>query len=465
MKTLFTLFAAAGLAGAALAVPKWTKPQQEVADIFKAWADAELAGNIDREMSLFTPSFTMWDLSTAAPIDYATVRQQTAEIFKQSKVTACVIEPDSIHIEGAAAVVHGHYTESMKDKAGVSTDVGGPWSAFLTRNKGEWRVAGLSYVSQPPPGTAPIPAAANTAAAEKQNVLDQFAALDAQDYKRYRELMPEDAVIHIVGAPEPFKREALIAFIQDYWKAFPDTAHTIREAVVEGDTVVLHVTCQGTHRGTYEGVAPTGKTIHYDGVHIVRFQQGRVHDWWIMDDSLGLMQQLGLQLTPAPATVPAQPANPADAAPEMKRLDVWYGEWNYAGEYYKTPLGDAAKFTGTMSGRPTLKGNVAEFINREKSPGETEALELCWFDPAAKKFAYVYLGNDGYSESGPFTMTTDLCTWEGTGVAGGTAFRIRGTEKVSPDQRMLTRKTELSVDGKTWLPFFDSIFTKVAAKP
>jgi hypothetical protein len=164
-----------------------------------------------------------------------------------------------------------------------------------------------------------------------------------------------------------------------------------------------------------------------------------------------------------PQSVPPAAAQAAAAAPEMKRLDVWYGEWTYAGEYHATPLGEAAKFTGTMSGHPTLNGNVAEFINREKGPaGETQALELCWFDPAAKKFAYVYLGNDGYIEQGPFTMTADLCAWEGTGVAGGTAFRIRGAEKVSSDQRMLTRKTEICLDGKTWLPFFDSKFTKVA---
>jgi Protein of unknown function (DUF1579) len=165
----------------------------------------------------------------------------------------------------------------------------------------------------------------------------------------------------------------------------------------------------------------------------------------------------------AGAALAQTPTPPPVSASEMQKLTVWYGEWTYAGEYHATPLGEAAKFTGTMSGRPTLNGNVAEFINREKSPaGETQALELCWFDPSTKKFAYVYLGNDGYIEQGPFTMTTDLCTWEGAGVAGGTAFKIRGTEKVSPDQRMLTRKTEISLDGKNWLPFFDSKFTKVA---
>lgn len=319
MKTLLTLLAAAGLfAGAALAAEKWTKPQQEVAGVFKAWADAELAGDVDREMGLFAPAFTMWDFATAAPMDFAAVRQQTIETFKTAKVTACVIEPDSIRIDGAGAVAHGRYTETMKDNAGVSTGVGGPWSASLVRSNNKWRVLSLSYVNQPPAGSP------------------------------------------VIAAP---------------------------------------------------------------------------------------------LASPAPA-----------AAPEMKRLDVWYGDWTYAGEYHATPLGEAAKFTGTMTGRPTLNGNVAEFINIEQGPaGETRALELCWFDPAAKKFAYVYLGNDGYIEQGPFTMTEDLCTWEGTGAAGGTAFRIRGTEIVSPDQRMLTRKTELSVDGKIWLPFFDSKFTKVAA--
>lgn len=121
----------------------------------------------------------------------------------------------------------------------------------------------------------------------------------------------------------------------------------------------------------------------------------------------------------------------------MQKFAVWYGDWTSVGECHATPLGPA---------------------------GELEGRELCWFDPAAKKFAYVFLGSDGYFEQGSFTMTGELCAWECTGVAAGTTFRSRGTEVVSSDKRILTRKAEISFEGKTWRPFFDSKFTKVGTK-
>ncbi len=179
-----------------------------------------------------------------------------------------------------------------------------------------------------------------------------------------------------------------------------------------------------------------------------------------MKTLLTLLAAAGL----AGAALAQQPAPTPQPGPDIQRLAVWYGEWTYAGEYHTTPLGEAAKFTGTMIGRPILNGNVAEFYYVEKGPaGESQALELCWFDPVAKNFPYVYLGNDGSFEHGPSTMTGELCTWEAGGVFAGTTYKIKGTETVGPDKQSLTRKATISLDGKNWLPFLDSKFTKVAA--
>lgn len=150
-----------------------------------------------------------------------------------------------------------------------------------------------------PPQPHPLPAAAN-----KQIVQESFAAMDRQDYARCRELWPKGDTCHrwvkITGSPD-MTREELIGFLQGYWKAFPDTRHTLHELLAEGDTVVARVTCEGTHRGDFEGMPPTGKRVSYDGVHIVTFAQGKIQAWWVLDDNLGLLSQLGLQLGPAQA--------------------------------------------------------------------------------------------------------------------------------------------------------------------
>lgn len=144
--------------------------------------------------------------------------------------------------------------------------------------------------------------------ANKQAVRDSFAAMDRMDYARCRELWPAGDATHkpikIVGSPD-MNREELIGFLQGYWKAFPDTKHVIHEVIAEGDTVVARVTCEGTQRGDFEGLPASGKPVKYAGVHLVKFANGKIQEWWVLDDNLGMMLQLGLQLAPAKAPEPA----------------------------------------------------------------------------------------------------------------------------------------------------------------
>jgi predicted ester cyclase len=58
------------------------------------------------------------------------------------------------------------------------------------------------------------------------------------------------------------------------------------------------VTCHATSKGPYEGAAPTGQQVTFGGMSILRFENGRVREWWALDDNLTLMQQLGMELKP-----------------------------------------------------------------------------------------------------------------------------------------------------------------------
>jgi len=65
-------------------------------------------------------------------------------------------------------------------------------------------------------------------------------------------------------------------FIAESRRAFPDLHNTIEEMIAEGDKVVFRWTMRGTHRGEYEGVAPTGKPITFTGITIVRLANGKI---------------------------------------------------------------------------------------------------------------------------------------------------------------------------------------------
>ncbi len=50
----------------------------------------------------------------------------------------------------------------------------------------------------------------------------------------------------------------------------------------------------GTRQGEYMGIPPTGKSITYNEIFIVRFVNGRVAETWGVVDVLSQMKQLGL---------------------------------------------------------------------------------------------------------------------------------------------------------------------------
>jgi steroid delta-isomerase-like uncharacterized protein len=69
---------------------------------------------------------------------------------------------------------------------------------------------------------------------------------------------------------------AFKAGITSYRTAFPDLHLTVEEMIAEGDKVAYRWTARGTHRGEYEGIAPTGKTITLTGITIIRIVNGKV---------------------------------------------------------------------------------------------------------------------------------------------------------------------------------------------
>jgi steroid delta-isomerase-like uncharacterized protein len=130
--------------------------------------------------------------------------------------------------------------------------------------------------------------------AQKTLVLDVFAAIDAQDFDRLRELWPEDAPCYMVGAPGPLDRETVFGMIQQFYASFPDNTHELGVLVAEGNKVVVQVTNNGTHQGEFEGLPPTGAEIRYEAVHIITFEDGQIAEWWALEDNLGFMQQMGM---------------------------------------------------------------------------------------------------------------------------------------------------------------------------
>jgi predicted ester cyclase len=92
------------------------------------------------------------------------------------------------------------------------------------------------------------------------------------------------------GAPPgPASFKQLVTF---YRSAFPDARFTIEDLLSDDDKVVMRNTFSGTQHGPFMGIAPTGKRVSQEQIHIVRVVNGQVVEHWAVRDDLSLLRQL-----------------------------------------------------------------------------------------------------------------------------------------------------------------------------
>lgn len=90
-------------------------------------------------------------------------------------------------------------------------------------------------------------------------------------------------------------REDFRRMLHEFYAAFPDFRTEIQDLVVDEprSMVAIRWTARGTHRGPYLGVAPTGRSIRFAGIEIVRVSGGRIEERWGEWDGMELLEQLG----------------------------------------------------------------------------------------------------------------------------------------------------------------------------
>lgn len=78
------------------------------------------------------------------------------------------------------------------------------------------------------------------------------------------------------------------------YRAFPDLHVELEELIEEGDKVVEKDTVTGTHLGEFNGLPPTGKSVAYSEIFIMRFAGDRIAEVWGVVDIFSQMKQLGM---------------------------------------------------------------------------------------------------------------------------------------------------------------------------
>lgn len=115
------------------------------------------------------------------------------------------------------------------------------------------------------------------------------------------------------GAIEAYTDDArMLMMYAAVVEAFPDARFSTHWRVVDGRRGVVGGVLTGTHRGTWRGVAATGRAIEVLATMMFEFADGRLVDLNVVTDSLAVAEQMGAvePLGPKACQLPSSPPDP-----------------------------------------------------------------------------------------------------------------------------------------------------------
>ncbi|ORB30227.1 ester cyclase [Mycolicibacterium parafortuitum] len=117
-----------------------------------------------------------------------------------------------------------------------------------------------------------------------------FTAVEEGAFDVFDEIVAEHYDDHLPGTSPG--RESLKTYFRGLRSAFPDLRLPISQMVAEGDRVAVLNAVQGTHRGEFLGIAPTGRSVDASAFQLYRIQDGRLAEHWEVADFATLQRQL-----------------------------------------------------------------------------------------------------------------------------------------------------------------------------
>jgi steroid delta-isomerase-like uncharacterized protein len=135
---------------------------------------------------------------------------------------------------------------------------------------------------------------------EAREILDRVTqAAMSGDVETLRGLYAEDAVIETPDQGTITGLDAIVEWLSDFQKAFPDLAYEPLNEYEIGNTAIDEGAVSGTHTGpletpTGEAVPPTGKRVRVREIDLATVENGKVTSHRFYFDQMELLAQLGL---------------------------------------------------------------------------------------------------------------------------------------------------------------------------
>lgn len=126
----------------------------------------------------------------------------------------------------------------------------------------------------------------------KELVRALYEAIGNEDYQALKDFCHEDFVFYPqINTPFPGV-EGLIESEKKNFDAFNDFKMPIKELIAEGDLVAAYMEFTGTHTGTFCGIEPTYKKVHFSLMMFLRIKDYKIIEKRSHVDVNDVMRQL-----------------------------------------------------------------------------------------------------------------------------------------------------------------------------
>ncbi|MES2154204.1 MAG: ester cyclase [bacterium] len=186
--------------------------------------------------------------------------------------------------------------------------------------------------------------------------------VNQNEYQVVDELFAPEYVLHIAGDPEPKVGRDHVRYVAKMFRAaFPDWKNAVDQLVMmaEGDCVMTRWRESGTHRGEFQGVAPSGRRVILEGMDMFRFAGGKIVEQWLEADLAGFRRRLVQRV---PGASPLTDSALQDWARRMKDDIINAHDPAAAALYYAPTFSTRNPIPGRRPGLDGLQEALREFF-------------------------------------------------------------------------------------------------------
>ena len=88
---------------------------------------------------------------------------------------------------------------------------------------------------------------------------------------------------------------AMNNYVKLYYTTNAKPIHNrVIRVMADGDHAVDFWTFRATHLGEFNGLAPTGRRVEFNGIDVVKVRDGRIAEIWHVEDMARMLDQLGV---------------------------------------------------------------------------------------------------------------------------------------------------------------------------